>query len=191
MRLKARSQRVGTIIARKAGTLRRHRFLQAIVSTEGTENGCRRGWGDEGAGIVEFALASTVLFALIFGIIEMSLALFTYHFISDAAREGTRWAMVRGSTSCTNTPSLSKCNAAPSDIMNYVKTLGYPGIDPTNMTVTPTYWFPDGTACTTGTCNAPGNAVQENVTYAFALSIPFWKATTLSLSSTSRIVISQ
>jgi Flp pilus assembly protein TadG len=148
--------------------------------------------GEKGSGLVEFALASSILFSMVFGILQMCLAFYTYDYISEAAREGTRWAMVRGSTSCTNTPGLAKCNALTTDISNFVKGLGYPGIDATDyMTVTTTYWNPDGTACTSGTCNAPGNAVQTQVAYAFSLSIPFWKVTTLNMSSTSRVLISQ
>jgi len=33
---------------------------------------------------------------MIFGIVEVSIGLYTYHYLSDAARDGSRWAMVRG-----------------------------------------------------------------------------------------------
>ena len=149
----------------------------------------------DGGNLVEFALVSAVFFAMVFGILQLCLALYTYDYISEAAREGSRWAIVRGSTSCTNTPNLTNCNASTTAISNFVKGLGYPGINATaHMTVTTTYWTWSGTAwtaCTTGTCNAPGNAVQTQVSYALPLSVPYWRATTINLSSTSRMLISQ
>lgn len=164
----------------------------------GTGNGKRSGAAcskiqqEEGATLVEMAVALTVLIAVLFGIIEMCLALYTYHYISDAAREGTRYAIVRGA----NCSALTNCNATATQIGNYVKNLGYPGINTANMTVNTTWWTPSSTqpttwsSCTSGTCNSPGYAVQVSVTYAFPLSIPYWKATTLTVSSTSQMVIS-
>jgi Flp pilus assembly protein TadG len=102
--------------------------------------------GDEGAAMVEMALVCSLLLFMIFGIIEVSIGLYTYHYISDAAREGSRWAMVRGYNSCTNTPNLWKSTpgytcpngATQADISSYVKSLGYWSND-TNMTVTATW----------------------------------------------------
>jgi Flp pilus assembly protein TadG len=155
--------------------------------------------GEEGASLVEMALACSTLLLMLFGIIETSIGLYTYHYVADAAREGSRWAMVRGSLCSTNTPGLDHCNASSSDISTYVKSLGYWHND-SNMTVSATWATPttSGTpatatwsACTTGTCNQPGFMVIVTVTEAFPLSIPYWKATTLNLTSTSRMVISQ
>jgi len=61
--------------------------------------------------------------------------------------------VVRGSTSCTNTPNLVNCNASPDTIGNYVKGLGYAGINPANMTVTTTYLT--ATTSTANTTHAP------------------------------------
>ena len=146
---------------------------------------------ESGATMVEFALATTILFAMVFGILQLSMALYSYHFTADAAREATRWAIVRGSLSCTNTPALNKCNATTTDITNVVKSLGYPGIDPNQLTVTTTYRNPDNTLCTTAPCNLPGNSVQVRVSYAFLLQIPFSTSPLLHLGSTSMMTISQ
>lgn len=157
--------------------------------------------GEEGANLVEMALASAVLFAMLFGVFEMTLAFYSYHFVAEAAREATRWAIVRGSESCTNTPNLQNCNASGSDIQTYVQTLGYPGINSGALTATTTFlcggiptstgatWSTGG--CSSGAPNAPGNQVQVTVTYPFPLSIPFWQSTTLNVSSTSTMVIAQ
>lgn len=151
---------------------------------------------DTGSAIVEMALSSSVLFAMFFGMFEMSMASYTYHYVSDAAREGSRYAVVRGSTSCHNT-GLTGCGATSDSIATYVKGLGYPGIKSSNMTVTTTWYTPSvgtprtWTLCSTGTCNAPGYLVKVNVVYAFPFSVPFVPSRTINVGSTSQMVISQ
>ncbi len=147
--------------------------------------------GEEGGTLVEMALVSALTITMIIGIIETSLAVYTYHYISEAAREGARYAIVRGSY-CT---SLDHCNVTADQVQTYVKGLGYPGIDSTNMTVTTTWYDASDSLPTTWTvcgsvCNDPGNAVNVNVTYNFPFMIPFVQKSTLALSSTSQMVIS-
>lgn len=163
----------------------------------------RRSGIEDGNTIVEMALSSIVLLAMFFAVFRFTLASYTYHYVSEAAREGSRFAIVRGSESCGNTPNLTNCNASATTIGNYVKSLGYPGINSTaNMTVTTTWLRATTTsggtnttttwaACTAGTCNAPGNMVHVVVTYAFPLSIPFVPQRTISISSTSQMVVQQ
>lgn len=163
----------------------------------------RRFFNEAGGAIVEMALSSSVLFAMFFGVFQTSMASYTYHYVSDAAREGARYAIVRGSTSCINTPNLTNCNASATTIGNYVKNLGYPGINSTaNMTVTTT-WLTATTdtstgttlttwaTCSSGTCNVPGNMVKVAVSYAFPLSVPFVPKRTISVSSVSQMVVAQ
>ena len=163
---------------------------------------CRLLRDDSGASLIEMAVSCAVLLAAFFGVFEFSLASYTYHYVSESAREGARYAMVRGSTSCTNTPNLSGCKATATQISNYVKNLGYPGINSaSNMTVnvswltgttvtggsnTTTTW-----AACAGTCNLPGNMVKVVVTYAFPLAVPFSTITTLNVTSTAQMVVSQ
>lgn len=156
--------------------------------------------GEEGASIVEMAIASAVIFSVLFGVIAFMLALYTYNFVADAAREGSRYAMVRGSRSCTNASGLTNCNIQADTLQTWVQNLSYPGINKNNLNVT-TNWLTGTTAgtpptttwstCGSGTCNIPGNIVQVTVSYAFPLNIPFWRNDTLSISSTSEMVISQ
>jgi Flp pilus assembly protein TadG len=153
--------------------------------------------GEEGAGLVESALACSVFLAMLIGVFQMSLAFYTFHYLSDAAREGSRYAAVRGSTSCTNTSSLSNCNATSAQIQTYVRGLGYPGINASNLTVTTTWRTASSTqpttwsSCSSGTCNAPGNQVKVVAAYSFPLSVPFVPSLSFSLTSTSKMVISQ
>lgn len=147
--------------------------------------------------MVETAISCVVLFAILFGIFEMSLALYTYYFTSDAAREATRYAIVRGSTSCTNTPNLSNCNATTTQIQSYVQGLNFPGITTSKVSVTTSWYSASSTtpttwsACSTGICNAPGNLVKVQVSYPMSLQIPFVNSLSLKLNSTSQMVISQ
>lgn len=155
--------------------------------------GSHRMSGEQGDTIAEFALSSTILISIVFGIYETSSAFYSYAYVSDAAREGTRYAIVRGSA-CTG---FSECSSTPvgataAQVQAYVKGLGYPGIVSNNVTVTTT-WPATGSACTpiASPCNNPGNLVKVVVAYKFPLSIPFVPWTTINMSSTSEMVISQ
>jgi Flp pilus assembly protein TadG len=132
---------------------------------------------DRGSALVEFAAVFTVLFMFLFAIMDLSRALYTYHFVADAAREGTRYAMVRGST-CTSWTTA--CPAAASDIQTYLKSVPA-GINPASLTATTT-WTPN---------NTPGSIVQVQVQYSFQPIFPFIPKTALVMTSTSQVVISQ
>ena len=153
---------------------------------------------EEGSSLIEMALSSSIVFVLIFGILQMSLALYSYHSICEVAREGSRYAIVRGSTSCTNTSKLTNCNASAAQIQTYVKSVNMAGLNSAQYMTVSTSWL-DGSVsmpttwsnCTVGVCNSPGNLVRVQVTFAVPLSIPFWRSTMLNLSSVSQMVIAQ
>jgi Flp pilus assembly protein TadG len=170
---------------------------------------------EDGASLVEMAIASAIYLSLFFGIVEFSLALYSYNFVSDAAREATRYAVIRGTNSCTPNPSFPNCNLLPTSITSttdptanpvlaYIDSLNYPGLSPSNLSATVTWWVATQnaagntswtTACTGSVdsngnpCNAEGNAVKVVVTYKFPLSIPWLPASTLRVSSTSQMMI--
>jgi Flp pilus assembly protein TadG len=167
----------------------------------GAEEGfAQRDLNEQGAALFELAVSLSVFLSVWTGTFFMILALYSYLFVSDAAREGSRYAMVRGSQCSTNTPLVTNCGVTQAELQTWVETLGYPGLNKNNLTVT-VNWLtatssgsPPTTswaACSGSGCNAPGNLVQVVVTYAFPLSIPFWRRSTLNLSSTSDMVISQ
>jgi Flp pilus assembly protein TadG len=150
--------------------------------------GCVR--NERGSSTVEFALSVTVLLTLVFGVLIMCLALYSYHFVAEAAREGARYAMVRGSSCTTYSGFTSACPVTSAQVQTYVRSLGFPGISSSKMTVTTT-WPTTGSACTPSTspCNNPGNLVRVNASYQFFLSIPFVPTRTLTMTSTSQMVI--
>lgn len=171
----------------------------------------RRLGREDGASLVEAAFTLPILFALIFGATELGYLFYTYQDVCDAARKATRWAAVHGSsagTACSSdTITTYNCTAGTTDIQNFVQGLGYPGVSGSAMTVNPTFWCVEnggnsatwvqatGANCPSGTddsglpANTPGNEVQVQVSYQFPLTIAYWKATTVTLSSTGSMVI--
>ena len=132
---------------------------------------------ERGSAVVEFAAAFAVLFLFLFSIMDLSRALYAYHFIADAAREGTRYAMVRGAT-CASYGTA--CPASATDIQNYVKNVPA-GINPQSLSVTTT-WTPN---------NNPGSVVQVQVQYSFQPIFPLVRKNALVMTSSSQVVISQ
>jgi hypothetical protein len=156
--------------------------------------GIRGARGEEGSAIMETAMSSFILFAFMFGVFEAGFAVYSYHFISEAAREGTRYAIVRGSLAgplACAAPGPPTCIAQSADIQTYVTGLGFPGINPGNMTVTPVWSaFANGSSCpAAGPCNSPGNLITITVTYSFPLTVPFIPAHTYTMSSQSAMII--
>ena len=152
-----------------------------------------RARSEEGATLVEIALSMTILLSTVFGIMILSLALYSYFYVSNAAREATRYAIVRGNSATTDcaSPGTATCIAQGGDIQTYTRNLGFPGIIPNNLSVATTWLTNVGAACgTLDSCKTPGNRVQSTVTYSYVMSIPFVPTQTLSMTSTSQMVIS-
>ena len=143
-----------------------------------------------GSTLVEFAFLIPILFALVFGIIDFGRMLYSYHFVSNAAREATRWASVRG-RDCID---LTNCHAAPSDVSSYVASIAPMGIDtsPSKLSVTTNWVMPPNnlTICTAYPTN-PGCAVQVQVSYQFKFILPFLPTSGYRMTSTSEMIISQ
>jgi Flp pilus assembly protein TadG len=148
-----------------------------------------------GAAIIEFAVTAVAFLAFLFGIIDTCEAVYTYEFVTYAARSGARWAMVRGS-SCPTLNTTAFCSPTDSvttgadggDVQTYVRSLNLPGIQASGLTVTTT-WPGGGAGCSSG--NTPGCPVKVLVYYPYVSSIPFVHVTTLGLTAFSQMVISQ
>lgn len=155
-------------------------------------------WRDQaGSEVVEFTLSAGVFMACVFGFMELCVVLFMLNSVNEAARQGARWASVRGTsssvtssgtTTCVN-PHITTCPAQSSDIQNYVDTM--PGMSASRTTVTVNWCNAAGTSCTTTESNAtPGNMVEVKVSYKFA-SVPYFSSTAITLTSTAEKVIWQ
>jgi len=125
-----------------------------------------------GQASVEFAMTAVVFFLLTFAILNFAMAIYAYNLVSYAAREGSRYAAVRGSS--------SPAPAAASDVASFVQGESS-GLNSANMTVNTT-WLPD---------NNPGSFVQVDVRYTFAFTMPFVSLPTVTMDSTSQLVITQ
>jgi Flp pilus assembly protein TadG len=143
-----------------------------------------------GTTLLESAVMISVLLLMIFGVVGFGTALYTYHFVSNTAREATRWASVRGST-CTGGLS-GGCPAADTDVNAYVQNLSTGiGLDPTKVTTTTTWVAPpNNLAACASQHNSPGCVVKVQVQYSFQFLFPLLPSG-FAMQSTSQMVISQ
>lgn len=173
---------VGRIEAAVARSLRGIRRLLRPGSVDSAQRRRRPNVGrsEEGGALVEFALTVPILMSFFFGLIEVAMAIYMHQMLSECAREGTRYAMVHGST-CVNGAG-SSCTVTAAQVNSFVSGLSWPNIGGAPMTVSTT--FPDGN-------ESPGSRVQVYVTYPFPYRVPFIPPTTLNMSSTSVTYIVQ
>ncbi|HMG87275.1 MAG TPA: TadE family protein [Terracidiphilus sp.] len=139
-----------------------------------------RSKNEQGQAIIEVAIALPIIAAFTLMMIEICLAFYSYCMISESAREGTRYAIVRGAT--CQTSSGSSCTASASTINNAVTHLGWPNLGSGTLSANTTY--PDGNENT-------GSRVQVVVSYTLNYNIPFAPKGTLHMSSTSVMYIVQ
>jgi len=123
-----------------------------------------------GAALVEGALTFTTFLMLLFGIMDFGRLIWARNMLGNAAREGARFAIVRGSTSGRA--------ATQSNIASVVQSsaVGLSSAVSTNVT-----WTPG---------NAPGNAVTVRAQYTFTPILPFIPYS-VNLQSTSKMTILQ
>jgi Flp pilus assembly protein TadG len=147
---------------------------------------------ESGQTVVEFAITLTILLTSVFTLMEICLMFYTYATISECAREGTRYAMVRGSSCVTAgaTGAGASCTASTSSINSYVASLRYPNVGGGTMTVNTTF-SADAVSFTTSGNNAPNDIVRVQITYNFPVKLPFVPKNSLTLKSQSQIYIVQ
>jgi Flp pilus assembly protein TadG len=130
-----------------------------------------RGGPQDGATAVELAIVLPVMLAVVFGIVLTSIAVFLYTTAAHAAREGARYAIVRGAT-----PGNLLDDATDADVRAVVQRLVKLGPPPEVTTV----WRPD---------KNPGSVVEVTARIPFTLNLPFVPFGPVTFSSTSRMVI--
>jgi Flp pilus assembly protein TadG len=145
---------------------------------------------ESGSSLVETAFSLTLLLTAIFGIAYFAEALYTYEFVSYAAQQGTRYAIVRGahwgSTVCASTTTLD-CNATAADITSYVRNLAPPGMTASNIVVNPTWpgQAVNGSTAGCGTTNNQGCLVKVKVSYSFSFIVPFLPNSSVNFTGAS------
>ena len=134
---------------------------------------------EDGQALVEFALIFSVLMGFVFGFMELCMMLYSYDMISESAREGTRYAIVHGSSCLTSTNA--SCTTTVANVNSYVSGLGWasPG---GKMIVATTY--PDNN-------ENQGSRVQVTVTYSFPITLSWVPAGSISMQSSSQMYFIQ
>jgi Flp pilus assembly protein TadG len=116
--------------------------------------------------LIEFAIISTLFILLSMGTLEFGRAVWAYNSLSQAAREGSRFAIVRGGDSGRAATGVQVGDYVRSRVSSF-----------TPLTVT-TSWQPD---------NKPGSLVRVQVQYTFSPVVPLFPS--IPLTSTSQMVI--
>ena len=141
---------------------------------------------EDGTALVEMGLAGVITFMALFGIIETSFLLYSYNYVSNAARDATRYAVLRGANSCgdaTVTP-FPNCGMKPTSftsttdptknpLLNYIEKMGYPGLKQSNTSLEIQYlvatktsaglttWASDSNCSSTSDTDSNGNACNN------------------------------
>ena len=138
--------------------------------------------GETGQAMVEFSMLGIVLFIMIFGMIDAGRAVWNYNTLSQATREGTRYAIVHGADSSNPSGPDSANFTAPSDdvmVRQTIEKFGA-GLNPDRLTVE-SEWL-DGS-------NARGNSVKVTSSYDYQPMFNFFGALSFTLSSSSTMEI--
>jgi Flp pilus assembly protein TadG len=183
----------------------------------------KRGWigmprgrrGRKGSAMLEFVLLGVPSLFLTLSVFEVSLTMWQYHTLAEAAATGARYAVTHGSDCSQNGNS---CATTAAQVATVIKT-AVVGLDPAkvNVTLTPQTGSAIGpytvsncsagnaqaTGCTnnfppTGATGAPPNTITVNLTYTAANPFAmFWpgagkgtvqKAVTIGAISTQEIM---
>jgi Flp pilus assembly protein TadG len=140
-----------------------------------------------GQAAVEFALVVVFLVVLLVSILEMTMFIYTYAALTNAAKEGVRYAIVHGSSAgaaVAGTPVSSPwppcATAATGTLLSTVQTYAALSLHNTSsMSINACY--PDGD-------NKPGSAVQVAVSYPYQPIFGLrWASVTVSANSVGRI----
>lgn len=125
-----------------------------------------------GQGMVEFAIVGPIFFLMLFGVIELGRVMFVTHQVSNGAREGARWAMVRG--------DLSGLAIDEADIRDTVLNRTS-GLDPAQLDVQATW--PDGN-------RAIGSQISVTLSYNYVPLISnIFNTGSFTISRTSTVAI--
>jgi Flp pilus assembly protein TadG len=127
-----------------------------------------------GQTMIEFMLSAALLLALVFGIMEMALVVFTYNTISNAAREATRYAIAAG----PNSPAPASTSQIQAFAMSCAPSLKLSASD------VDVRWIPDPNL------SSRQDAIIK-VSHTYPVSVPFLPKVNLTLTSTSQMMASQ
>jgi Flp pilus assembly protein TadG len=153
----------------------------------------RRLSSQRGQSSVEFALTIVILVVLLVGMLELTMFVYTYSVLADAAKEGVRYAVVHGASGTapagpTGVPQTSDswgtCNSSDSDtdsVINAVQHYAALSLHSTSA-INVFVCYPDKS-------NNPGSAVQVSVNYPYQPLFGLgWPKVTVAANSAGRIM---
>jgi len=145
----------------------------------------------KGQAVLEFALVAPILMLLVFGVIDFGIMFEHSIAVTNAARDGVRWAV-------THPTAWSNANPAPSStIEGQIQTAGGVSNIPNNdQTISISYWVPSSsggsTECgyysassnsfvalngyTESTCVIPGNLIKVSIHATYNFITPIFSA---------------
>lgn len=148
--------------------------------------GGSRARGSIGQALTEFALVAPLFFLLLFAIIEGGRFILYYETLSNATREGARYAIVHGSnSSCPSGPMPPGMNApgcydpTGANVVEQVKDTAF-GLLGSGVVVTPT-WGPLG--------NGREADVNVAATYTYQTIVPIVPLPPITVNAESTLVI--
>lgn len=138
---------------------------------------------DSGAMLLEFSMSIWASFLVTFLIFEFCMVVYTYSVLSNAAREGVRYAIVHGvdSSACSG-PGSGCSDPTGANVTASVKSFANVCFhDISGITVTPSW--PDGTA-------TPSNRVMVTISYPYVayLTLPGFNPPTMQVTAEGRVV---
>ena len=138
--------------------------------------------GQRGQALAEFAIVATVFILLILGLFEVGFAVRNYNTLSEATREGSRYAIVHGADSWDPSgPGTAHYTALNFDekVTEVVESFGA-GLDSSRLTVE-SEWV-DGT-------NQSGSRVKITSRYTYEPYLNFMGMISFEMGSSSTMVI--
>jgi Flp pilus assembly protein TadG len=137
---------------------------------------------ERGQALVEFALVGVVFFLLVFGMIDVGRAVWNYNTLSQATREGARYAIVHGARSADPSgPGSAHYTAPDQDTrLTAVVQRNASGMDASRLAVLAEW--PDGT-------NLAGQRVRVTSEYDYRPIFNFFGLVELTMSSSSTMEI--
>jgi Flp pilus assembly protein TadG len=143
-----------------------------------------------GQAIVEFALTVILLMLLMFAILELSIFIYTYSVLANAAKEGVRYAIVHGtdngspsgpSSGAASSPPCTASSTNVTNVVNQTKNFaGFSLLSTSNVNVFVCYLDGD---------NKLNSLVEVSVNYLYRPLFGFnWPSVTVRANSAGRIV---
>jgi Flp pilus assembly protein TadG len=148
-----------------------------------------------GQALAEFALIAPLFFLLLFGIIEAGRFIFYYEVLSNATREGARYAIVNGqrSLTCSTGPdagtSTTSCDPTGDDVAQKVRDSAI-GVLGTAVNVERCWWYSACDFTTHGDGNyLRGATVTVRATYTYSSLVPLVPLPNITVEAESSLVI--